>query len=187
MHKLKMRELRPELAPEAPHAEVVAPDVRIMEHDDRAIRQLGAPGPEILGDRVVGVQPVDVQQVDLAIAEVRQGLGERRAQQGGEAPVAAVVQLRDAEIYRFIVVSGVLIAAPCVHGVASRAGRQSVGGLAERGIGDRAFRAQLHKAGWAEDFHQPEGERHMLEPGAERQVLGIPVDFRSYVQSIRED
>ncbi len=47
---------------------------------------------EILRDRLVGVQSVDMQKIHLAVGEIRQRISECRSQQGGEPPVMTIVE-----------------------------------------------------------------------------------------------
>ena len=66
-----------ELVPEPPHAEIAFADIRVVEQDDPSLAELRQPRLEVVGDRLVGVAAVDVQQIDRAVGEVQRRVVER--------------------------------------------------------------------------------------------------------------
>jgi hypothetical protein len=58
-----------ELGPETIHSEPGSEDVRVVEQDDPPIRELRLPRLEVRPDRLVGVEAVDMEQVDGSLAE----------------------------------------------------------------------------------------------------------------------
>jgi hypothetical protein len=123
MDKFEMRVLRPQLLPEAPDPEFALPHIGVVEQHHTASAQRLPPGGEVAGDGLIGVEAVDMQQVDLAGAEIAAGLIEILAQKGGEAAPAGVVQGQDGceDIAR--VFSRMRVAFPAIHREA--AGRQA--------------------------------------------------------------
>ena len=59
-------------------------DVRVVEQDDPSLAELRQPRLEVVGDGVVRVAAVDVEQVDRAVGEVRRRLVEGLREQARE-------------------------------------------------------------------------------------------------------
>ena len=73
---------------------------------------------------------------------------------------------------------------PSIDGEAARTEAKSIHCLAKRRIGYAALGSELDEARGLEYLHEPKCERHMFEPGAEREVLGIPFDFGTDIQLV---
>jgi len=81
MQKLEGGCLPLQLIKEAPYAEVALTVVGVVEERDCARRQLRPPGLKIVAERIVAVQPIDVQEVDTRVGEPGECLVEGHAQQ----------------------------------------------------------------------------------------------------------
>src|SRR5262249_31752450 len=60
-----------QFGPEPPDAEVPLVDVGIVEQNPGTARQLGQPALEGVLDLLVGMRPVNVQEIDRVVGEVR--------------------------------------------------------------------------------------------------------------------
>ena len=131
------------LGPELPDAEVAAADGGVVQQDDGAVGEFRQPGLEVVAHGVVGVQAVDMQQVDAAGDEAWQRIVEAAAEQGGEGAVVGVVEGLQIGIGAVVIGAGMGVALPGVDGEA--AGGQAAGGdgVADRRIGDAGFGAEL--------------------------------------------
>ena len=74
-----------ELLPQPPHTETVAPLVGVVKEDNRALRQLRQPAPKVVRDGRVGVQSVDMQEIDGVVRDGAERVVERASEQCGEA------------------------------------------------------------------------------------------------------
>jgi hypothetical protein len=126
--------LVPDLVPELPDAEVLLPDVGVMEEDDAPLAYLGQPGFEVMADGVVGMETIDVEQVDRAVDELRDGFIERGPDQGRKAFIERVVVLTEVGEDLGAIFAGVCVAVPGVHREASSAQIERLDGLAEPAI-----------------------------------------------------
>jgi hypothetical protein len=116
-----------------------------MKQYDGPIRKLRPPDFEVVPYGLVGVQPVNMQQIDGAIAELGDRLVKRHAQQGGKTPVQMLVVLRDRLKDVLAVMPGLIIANPGIHGITLRC--QAIGGygLAEGKIRIACMRAEFNQ------------------------------------------
>jgi len=57
--------------PQPPHTEVLAPLVRVVQQDDRALREFRQPASEIVRDGLICMESVDMQEIDGAIRLIR--------------------------------------------------------------------------------------------------------------------
>jgi len=162
-----------EFGPEPVDAEIALRFDRIVKKDYGAVAEFAAPGFEVDLYRVIGVQAVNVQQVDGGVGDVRQSLVKGHAIQDGKSFVVAMEPLQIKK-YGFFVVVGVDVAQPSVNGVAAGGEFQFGHGLAEGTIGDAVLGAE---------FDQDTGAQHFGERHGEGDVLG-PAGF--FVHSLRE-
>src|SRR5262249_4703623 len=110
--------IRPrQLVPQTPDSEALLPDVRVVEQDHPPWAERREPGPDIVGDRLVLVTAVDVEQVDRGVGETRGGLVERLLQQLRKAGVQRIVMRAELLERLGPVRTGVAVAAPRVDGV----------------------------------------------------------------------
>src|SRR5688572_8127023 len=98
-----------ELRPQLPHAEVTLTHVAMMKEHDPALAHLGKPALEILLHRVVRVESIDMQQVDGAIGEMRECIGERTTDEARKVTVPRIVMGPQVTQHRIAVESGVLV------------------------------------------------------------------------------
>jgi hypothetical protein len=63
--------------PQLPHLKVEMPSDDVVHQHDTARAYLRKPRVEVVSYGIVGVQPIDVQQVDALVAEVFNSLVER--------------------------------------------------------------------------------------------------------------
>ena len=154
---------RAQLIPQFPHAEIALAHHGVVEQHHRMVRQFRQPRFEIVADRFVGVQTVDVQQIDRAVGEVGQRLVESHPQQLRKTAVVRVVFAQRLE--HFIAVeSGVLVALPGVHREAFRFQPAARHRLAEAEVGRAVMAAQFNQDPRARLLHRPERERQMADP-----------------------
>ncbi|MER8376584.1 hypothetical protein [Mesorhizobium sp. M1406] len=78
MQELEMRPARRDLAPETKDAETALSHISIVKEHNGVLRELRPPDVEVMPNSVVGVQTVDVQQIDAVILEMANGLVECR-------------------------------------------------------------------------------------------------------------
>ena len=116
----------------------------------------------------VGVQAVDMQQIDAAVGHVIQGLVKGFLQQGGKVAVGAVVLLAQGVQHALAVVARVGVALPGVHAPGAQRHAVPHGGLAESEVGNARIHAQLHQRARARGGHQPGGKGNVPGPGRGR-------------------
>ena len=172
MPELERRVAIAQRLPELPDAELPLPHHGVVEDHHAAARQLRQPGLEVVAHRFVGVQAIDVQQVDAAFGEVRRGLVEAHAHQLREAGVLGHHHGFQAVVHFVAVVPGLLIALPGVHGKGLARHPLRLDRLAESEEGRTVVRTQLDQDRGPQRLDQPEGERDVAGPGAGQQVLG---------------
>lgn len=136
-----------------------------MEEDEGVGGELGQPGVEVVGDGVVGVEAVDVEEIDGGVGEAADGLVEGAAVQRGKLTEAGVVMGFELVIDGGGEGAGVFIAGPGVDGVAGGREVEDGGGLAEGAVGGAAPGAQLDEVAGSEGFHEEHGEGDVLDPG----------------------
>lgn len=137
-----------------------------MKEDDAAVGKLRRPGLEIVAHRVVGVQAVDMQEIDRAVLDMIARLVECAAQQRREAGVALVVEGAELLEDFLSVLAGVRIALPGIDRVAARAEPAAHHGLAERRVGNAGEGAKLDQRARRGRGHDPVREGHVQPPPA---------------------
>jgi len=156
-----------EFLPELPGAEILHARADVVEQHHAAGTHLRVPVREVLAHGLVGVQPVDVQQVDAVGLEVRQRVVEQHAHQVGEAAIVlARVVLHVAED-RVVVLVGVRVAFPGVDGVAQALDVVLEHRLAEREERQPVVGAELDQHLRAQRLDDVVAERQVVDPGAE--------------------
>ncbi len=100
-----------EFRPKLKDAEASFSNVRIVEQDDGAVRQLGAPGFKIVFNVLVEVAAVDMQEIDAAILKMGQSAVESGAHDSRKGAVAFVIGTQLFK-YFFPVETGMLVAFP---------------------------------------------------------------------------
>ena len=173
MAKLERRIALGQFGPQLPHPEAASALHGVVEEDDARRRHLRQPGLEIVLDRLVGVQAIDVQQVDAAVAELVQGIVERGAHEVREAGEMTVVDGAEFGEDFFAVGLRVLVALPGVHRIANGLQAALFDGLAERQVGCAAMGAELDEYLRPQRIHQPTRERDVAGPGACGRVPGV--------------
>ena len=88
----KSRVLPGDFLPELPHAEVPLAHIRVVQQHDSRRAQLGEPRGKVVLNGFVGVKPVDVEQVDGAVDELRQRGVELGPNHARERPEMEVVE-----------------------------------------------------------------------------------------------
>src|SRR5579875_2018125 len=89
----------------------------IVQQDDSAASHLRQPSAEIMTNSFIGMQAIDVQEIDGVICELRESLVEAAAKQVRELAIVAVVILADLVKNLLTIVAGVVVAQPMVDGV----------------------------------------------------------------------
>lgn len=137
-----------------------------MEQHHRTVGELRPPPFEIAADGVVGVQSVDMQQVDRVVGNVGECGVERAAHQVGEARIARVVEAAEIGIDLPAVEPGMLVALPGIHREAAAIEPGSLHGLAKGRIGHAPVGAEFDDGAGPMHRDEPVRERDMGDPGA---------------------
>src|ERR1051325_11993628 len=117
---------------------------------------------------------INMKEVDRSIAKMRQSLIKGRADQPGEAGVAAVVKLVQRRKHLFAVKAGVLVAFPGVDRVAFRCPTEALHSLAERKIRKPVMGSELDKNARPQGFGQPERKGRVLMPRRGDDIVRLP-------------
>ena len=94
--------------------------------------------------RFVGVESVDVQQVDRVIGKLRKSIVKASAQQIGELPVVALVVLAYLIKDFFTILSGMLITLPMIDGIAQATKSTFLNCLAKGEVGFAPMSTQFN-------------------------------------------
>ena len=121
---------------------------------------------------LVGVAPIDMQQIDAIIGELSDGVVERAPQQAREASVTGIMEGGEIGEHLLGVGPGLRIAFPGIDRDALRRQPGPPHCLAERGIGDAAMRAQFDEHARLQSLDKPEGEGDMTIPSADHAGSG---------------
>jgi len=73
--------------PQLPNTEIILADMGIMKKHDGTITELGLPVFEIMSDSFIGMQAIDMQDVNRPILKMRNGRIESHPKQGGNIGV----------------------------------------------------------------------------------------------------
>ena len=163
--ELEARVALPDLHPEPPDAEVPLPDVGVVQQDDPPAAELREPAVEVVTDGVVGVEPVDVQQVDRPVRELPQGLVEGGLQERRDSAVAGVVVRPQLGQDFRAVDAAVFVPLPGVDGEAAGLQIQRAHHLAEGAVGETGVSPQLHQGRRPRRADQVGREGEVLGPG----------------------
>ena len=106
--------------PHPPDLEVALVHIDVVHQHDPAFAHLGQPFLEVVGNRVVGVQAVNVQEIDAAVREILQRLIEGHAQETGEAAVGRLRVVSKIVVDVITIIASVLVAFPRVDRIACR-------------------------------------------------------------------
>jgi hypothetical protein len=121
------------------------PVERIVHYDDPAGFHLGPPRVEVVLHGLIGVQSVNVKQIDLSILKIRSGLLEGHPEQGREGwVVLSRVRIHFTENI-VAVGASMRIASPGVDGKGPAVHSGFDYGLAKREEGLARMSSQLHK------------------------------------------
>jgi len=165
MVEFEGEEIWGELLPELVDAEVALADLGIVEEDDALGGEFGEPGIEVVADGGVGVEAIDVEEVDGGWGEGGGGGIEGGGEESGEAGIeGVVVGAEGVEDFR-AVVAGVGVALPGVDGGGLGVEVQGGDGLAEGTIGVAGVGAQFDEGAWSEPVDEGHGEGDMANPG----------------------
>ena len=154
-----------ELVPELPHAELVIPHVDVVEQNHAPRTHRPEPSLEVVLGGLVGVETVDVEQVDAAGLEATGRLIERGTHQLGKLPIAGVVIPGEFVEYLLPVEAGMRIAAPRIDGKASCIESGALDRLGEGRIGIAVVGAELDQQLRPMDIDEPERKRDVPDPG----------------------
>ncbi|OEZ01760.1 hypothetical protein BIY45_04800 [Stenotrophomonas sp. BIIR7] len=135
-----------------------------MKQHHGALGQLRLPRLKIAAHGLVGVQSVDVKNVNSAVIEVCDSLFETHAHQTGEIGVVALVIVKKRQEHFVAVLSRMLVTFPRIHRIAERRRRALLDSLAERQVRGTAMCAQLNQDSRTHLFHQPGSEWNVPHP-----------------------
>ena len=167
VRELEVREPRLDLLPEPPDAEVALAHARVVQEDDAARAHLREPRLEVMPDGLIRVIAVNVQQVNRAVAEARQGFVESASDEAGEVLVEWVVVRPQVFQHLRPVEAAVLVAPPHVYGEAARPQARLPDRLAEGAVGDARESAQLDDHARAQGGDQVHREGDVRGPGGD--------------------
>ena len=119
--------------------------VGVVKQNDGSIAQLAFPGFEIVLDRFVGMETVDMKQIDRSIREMRCRVVERAAHERGECRELGAVILIQIGKDLVAVSSCVRVSGPGVHRITTRIESEALDGQAERGVGNARMSAQFYE------------------------------------------
>ena len=128
---LEVRIARLHFFPQFPHTEIKFADVNVVEEHHAPFTHLRQPVFKIAPDCLIGMEAVDMQQIDRAILEVRQRLIESGLDEAGKAAIERIVMALELSQYLRAVVAVMWVALPGINRVAACAGAQFLHGLAE--------------------------------------------------------
>jgi hypothetical protein len=153
-----------EFVPEAVDAEVGSMDGGVVEEDDGGGRELGAPSVEVMADRGIVVEAVEMEEIDGAIGEAGEGGVESGLEEGGEGGVGGVV---GAEVFedRRRIRARLGITSPSVDGGGMGVEVEVVDGLKEGAVGVAMVRAEFDEGAGAEEVDEEESEGDVADPG----------------------
>src|ERR1700677_1901036 len=107
------------LLPKTPNLEAIPSHFDIMKKQHSTRPKFWKPGIDVMCDRIIGMQTVNVKHVKATIIKLRQGLIEGHSKQIGKAGVVLVVVLLDLSEYFLAIETGMLITLPRIDGIAS--------------------------------------------------------------------
>ena len=165
--ELQVRILASQLLPELPDLKICVAGRRVVEQHDPSGSNLGKPVLEVVPDGVVGVRPVDVQQIHGAVSELLLRLVESRAQESGERPVVPLVVSVDLGEHGLVVMARMRIALPRVDRIALARHAVLLNRLAHPEVGLAVVRSELDHQGRPQAGDQVVHERQMTGPVAE--------------------
>ena len=116
---------------EAAHTKSPLAYIRIVQDNDRTVRELRKPCIEIMLHCLAGVEPVDVEQIDRVLIKIFAGLVKGRSHQAGESRVKFIVVCSYGLEYFFSVKAGVFVTFPSVDRITARLERELLDRLTE--------------------------------------------------------
>ena len=162
--KLEALALGPDFFPALPSAVVVVAGGDVVKEGHSPGAELAPPRFEVVPDSLVGVQTVEVDQVEAAVGKTRQGVVEAGTHQVGKAPVELLVVAGNVLVDGVAGHPGPRVALPGVHAVTGGPGAVLLHGLAERKVRFSAVRPQFHEHPRAQIRHQIVAESDVRRP-----------------------
>src|SRR5271165_2459735 len=159
--------LRTQLCPQPPDAEITFSHIGIVEQDDRTFGQFRSPGFEVVTDRFIGVEPVDMQKIHRSVRYIDKRVVEGAAEEFGKSAEAFLMETPKIQIDFFPVISGLLVAFPCIHGKAASIQSVAHHRLAERRISDAVMSAEFDESVRFDNGNNPMSEGDMPVPGTD--------------------
>ena len=104
-----------QLIPQLPNPKTALMHIGIVKQNHSSPGELGQPGFKIMPDGLIGMESINMQQVNRALAEMGYGFVERHPQQPRDALVMAVVVFGEFVEHGRIIVACVLVPLPGVH------------------------------------------------------------------------
>jgi hypothetical protein len=131
VNELKVRISPSKLGEVFMNTEEVPADIRVVEEHNSPIRELGKPALKVMANGLVGMESVNMEQVDGSVAEAAQGFVKGAAQERGKLRVVGLVIGLNLLIDALVVVTGLIIPFPSVHSVRRSIETQPLDCLAE--------------------------------------------------------
>ena len=110
---------RLQFLPKAPNAKVLVTHLCVVKQHHRTGGELGQPGLEIVLDRFIGVQSIDVEQINAVVFKSMKRVVKGFPQKGGEVGVVGLVVRRNRRKNVRVVGARVHVSLPSVHGKAA--------------------------------------------------------------------
>ena len=171
--------------PKAPDTKAAFFDRRVVEQDHGTRGQFWQPRLKIVFDRFIGVQAIDVQEIDTLVFDVLQSFIKGLFKQGRKSTVVRFIVEADFFKDVALVVTGVLVPSPSVHRKAARLQGVLSDGLAKGEIRAAAMGTEFHQHFGLLALDEPTRKRQMPCPRGVVQVMGLKLaNLRQQVREI---
>jgi hypothetical protein len=164
MMKLEALEAGGYLLPKLPNAKIIAAANDIVQQYNAARLDLRRPSVELMRNRLVGVETVDVEQIDAMLIEIGKRLLESASKEGGKRGVMLPVVGVDFLENLLSIKSRMPIALPSIHREAAARNVILQNRLAQTKIGFTEVGSKFNHSGRAEKCDQIVCKREVSGP-----------------------
>nr|WP_292002185.1 hypothetical protein [Chlorobium sp.] len=135
-----------------------------MKQHNASLRHFRQPEFEIVPDRLIGMQAVDVQKIDRSIAEMAYRIVEGHTQQPGKCFVMRVVICRDILKDLVVVEACMNVALPGIDCITPGIELMLCHALTEREVGVSCVRPEFYENTRPQRFDNPECKGNVPDP-----------------------
>ncbi len=150
--------------PQLPHPKPLPPLPRIMKQHHPSLRYLRQPCFKIMSHRLIGMHPIDVQQIHRPIRNSQRRLIKRALHQFRKPPIFRIVILPQLLQHPPAICPGLPVTPPRIPRQAPRLQIKPHNPLTKRTIRIPPMRPQLHQHPWPQQPHHPQRKRYMPHP-----------------------